>query len=68
VERYAVYKRLVAFADFSEPFAGVPAGAASYSFVDTDVHTGEIWIYGVAALDCTPNSSSVGSTVAITVP
>ena len=68
VERYAIYKRLVAFADFSEPFAGVPAGSSTYSFVDTDVHSGEIWIYGVAALDCTPNSSSVGSTVAITVP
>jgi prepilin-type N-terminal cleavage/methylation domain-containing protein len=68
VERYAIYKRSVAFADFGEPFAGVPAGSASYSFVDTDVHSGDMLIYGVAALDCTPNSSNIGSTLVITVP
>ena len=68
VERYAIYKRLNSSIDFAEPFASVPAGSASYTFVDTDVRTGEMWVYGVAAADCTPSSSSIGNTSVITIP
>jgi len=68
VERYAIFRRLQAQAAFAEPFASVPAGQATYSFQDTDVATSQIWIYGIAAQDCTPSNSSIGSTSAITIP
>jgi hypothetical protein len=68
VERYAVYRRLPAQALFGEPFTSVPAGESSYSFRDTDVTSGQRWIYGVAAQDCTPASSAVGQTGTIIVP
>jgi hypothetical protein len=68
VERYAIYRRLASVATFDEPFASVPAGAASYSFKDTDVTSGQQWVYGVSAQDCTPSSSPIGSTSTVTVP
>lgn len=68
IERYALYRRLAAVTTFDEPFASVPAGSTSYSFTDTDVVTGQQWVYGVAAQDCTPASSPIGSTTTITIP
>ncbi|HEY7237116.1 MAG TPA: prepilin-type N-terminal cleavage/methylation domain-containing protein [Gemmatimonadaceae bacterium] len=68
VERYALYKRSASQTTFSEPFSSVPAGTASYMFTDTDVHSGEQWVYGVTAIDCTPTSSSVTATGIITIP
>ncbi len=68
VERYALYRRLAAVSSFDEPFASVPAGSGSYSFKDFDITTGQQWIYGVAAQDCTPTLSSIGSTSQVTIP
>jgi prepilin-type N-terminal cleavage/methylation domain-containing protein len=69
VERYALFRRPVgAPASDNEPFASVPAGTANYTFVDTDVKTGEQWIYGAASQDCTPNSSSVNFASSVTIP
>lgn len=72
VERYALYKRLAGATTFDQPFASVPAGllapATSYSFTDTEVMTGQQWVYGVASQDCTPLSSSIGETSAVTIP
>ena len=67
VERYGLYRRL-AGATMGEPFASVPAGLSSYTFTDTDVRSGEQWVYGVTAVDCTPNSSGVTTTTAVTIP
>lgn len=61
VERYAIYRRLSSVANFDEPLTSVPAGSASYSFVDSDLQSGQSWIYGVAAQDCTPSSSPIGT-------
>jgi hypothetical protein len=68
VERYAIYRRLAGVATFDEPIASIPGGSSSYAFKDTDVITGQQWIYGVAAQDCTPASSPIGSTTTITIP
>ncbi len=68
VERYAIYRRLQSVASFDQPFASVPAGSATYSFQDTDVTSGQVWVYGVAAQDCTPASSPVGNTSSVSIP
>ena len=69
VVRYAIYRHLdVAGAVFDEPISSIPAGSTSYSFADTDVITGQKWIYGVAVQDCTPALSPIGSALSVTVP
>lgn len=68
VERYAIYRRLSGVATFDEPIASIPGGTSSYAFKDTDVITGQSWIYGVAAQDCTPSSSPIGSTSPVVIP
>jgi hypothetical protein len=68
VERYAIYRRLSSQTSFGQPFASVPAGASSYTFQDTDVQSGQTWTYGVAAQDCTPASSPIGTTSAVVIP
>jgi hypothetical protein len=69
VMRYVLYRRPAGGPpQGEEPFTSIPAGSASYSFVDTDVRSGELWVYGVAAQDCTPATSSAGFTAAILIP
>jgi prepilin-type N-terminal cleavage/methylation domain-containing protein len=67
VQTYTIYRRQPG-ATFSAPFASVPAGSATYSFTDNNVASGDQWVYGVAAQDCTPSSSPIGKTGTIVVP
>jgi hypothetical protein len=68
VERYTIYRRLASVTAFSEPIASVPAGSATYTYDDSDVQSGQQWIYGVSAQDCTPSSSAIGATATIIIP
>lgn len=68
VVRYAVYRRRSAVPEFAEPLASVPAGNAAYSFVDSDVKTGESWVYGVSAEDCSGQLSSIQASVPAVIP
>ncbi len=68
VIRYAVYRRLSSVATFDEPFAGVPAGAGSYSFNDIDVQSGQTWVYAVAAVDCSPATSPTAQSSSVVIP
>jgi type II secretory pathway pseudopilin PulG len=68
VERYALYRRPASELLFTEPLAFLPAGTASYSYLDTDVAQGDEFVYGVSAQDCTPRSSNVASTTKVVVP
>ena len=72
VERYAIYRRLSTDPGFDQPIAASPAGlsggATAYTFTDTDVQSGQTWIYGVAAQDCTPMSSPIGTAASVTIP
>lgn len=65
IERYAVYKRDAA-GSFADPLVIVPAGQSSYSVLDSDLASGT-WVYGVAAQDCTPNTSGISPSNAVTV-
>jgi prepilin-type N-terminal cleavage/methylation domain-containing protein len=68
VERYAIYRRLASVTTFDQPIASVPGGRASYTFQDTDLQTGQQWIYGVASQDCTPASSGIQISNTVTIP
>ncbi len=64
--RYVLWKR-VNGAAWGEPFLSIPAGAASYTWLDTAVATGQSVQYALAAQDCTPSISprTIGSIVLI---
>jgi hypothetical protein len=68
VERYTIFRRTPAQAAFTDPIASIPGGTATFTFTDIAVAHGDQWIYGVAAQDCTPSSSSIGATTTIIVP
>jgi prepilin-type N-terminal cleavage/methylation domain-containing protein len=68
VERYAVYRRRVSDLLFAEPLGIVPAGTPAYSYLDTDIASGDEFIYAVAAQDCTPKTSNVSTTSTVVVP
>ena len=68
VEQYSIYRRKDTDLAFTEPLASIPAGAATYSFTDTQVASGDKWVYGVAARDCGGQSSAVMSSPIVTVP
>lgn len=68
VDRYAIFRRPDTASTFVLPYASVPAGDTTYTYIDSDVKSGDRWIYGVAAVDCTPRSSDVATTGIIAVP
>ncbi|HVB32155.1 MAG TPA: prepilin-type N-terminal cleavage/methylation domain-containing protein [Gemmatimonadaceae bacterium] len=68
VESYAIYRRPPGIPTFNQPVASVPAGSATYSWTDNNVASGDNWVYGVSAQDCTPSSSPIGATGTIVVP
>jgi hypothetical protein len=68
VERYTIFRREPVQGLFTDPIASIPAGTATYTFTDIGVAHGDQWVYGVAAQDCTPNSSAIGSTLTVIVP
>jgi hypothetical protein len=67
VEKYVIYRRGIAAA-FADPLVSVPAGLSSYSFTDTQVTSGDQWVYGIAAEDCGGQFSPVATTSQVTVP
>ncbi|MDE3053236.1 MAG: prepilin-type N-terminal cleavage/methylation domain-containing protein [Gemmatimonadota bacterium] len=69
VKTYTIYRRTPGSTfNISQPFASVPAGSANYSFTDNNVASGDQWVYGVAAQDCTPSNSPIGKTGTVVVP
>jgi hypothetical protein len=68
VERYAIYRRLTTVTTFDLPIGSMPGGKAGYSFTDTDVQTGQQWVYAVASQDCTPAVSSAVAASSVTIP
>jgi type II secretory pathway component PulJ len=68
IERYAIFRKLAAAATFGDPITSIPSSlAASYTFTDVGVAAGQSYVYGIAAQDCTPNLSTVTSSLAVTV-
>lgn len=68
VEQYSIYRRKDTDPSFTEPLASVPSGSATYSFTDTQVASGDRYVYGVAARDCGGQSSAVMSSQIVIVP
>jgi hypothetical protein len=69
VERYALYRRLSSVTTYDEPFGSVVGLAtATYTFQDTDVLSGQSWVYMVTAQDCSPLSSPMAETTTVVIP
>lgn len=68
VERYAIYRRASTATTFDQPIGSVPGGKATYSFQDSDLLSGQSWVYGVASLDCSPAVSSIVTASAVNIP
>jgi len=68
VEQYSIYRRKDTDPAFTEPLASIPSGLVNYSFTDTQVASGDRWVYGVAARDCGGQSSSLLSSAIVIVP
>jgi prepilin-type N-terminal cleavage/methylation domain-containing protein len=67
VEKYVIYRRTLTGA-FADPLASIPAGQSSYSFTDTQVSSGNQWVYAVAAEDCGGQFSPLSVSNQVTVP
>jgi hypothetical protein len=65
VEKYVIYRRSLT-ASFADPLAAIPAGLSNYSFTDTQVTTGDQWVYGVAAEDCGGQFSPIATSSQVT--
>jgi prepilin-type N-terminal cleavage/methylation domain-containing protein len=68
VEQYSIYRRKDTDPAFTEPLASIPSGSPTYSFTDTQVASGDRWVYGVAARDCGGQSSALLSSPLVIVP
>ncbi len=68
VQRYVIYRRPASEPSFESPLASIPAGSGTYTFIDSDVLSGQQWIYGVASQDCTPSMSPGGLSSTVTIP
>lgn len=68
VERYAIYRRLTSQATFDQPLGSLVGGHANYSFIDTDLQSGQQWVYGITALDCSPANSAMVSSSTASIP
>lgn len=67
VLRYILWKRVVPAA-FTDPWVSIPAGQASYSYVDEAVSPGQSVQYGVAVQDCTPSRSARAASATVIIP
>lgn len=67
VEMYAIYKRTPSGV-FTEPFASIPAGLSTYSFTDTQLASGDQWIYAISAQDCDGQSSQLQTSAQVNIP
>lgn len=68
IERYAIYKRDASATDFGEPIASMPAGQTSYQFSDAPLASNQNLVYGVAALDCGDQPSTISVAGPIYIP
>ena len=66
VEKYLIYRHL-ASGIFDDALAEVPAGQTSYTYDDKSVLWDSTYVYGVTALDCTPQESARSVSAAVLV-
>ncbi|HKV70004.1 MAG TPA: hypothetical protein VJN62_02095, partial [Gemmatimonadales bacterium] len=69
VVRYVLWRRTGGVTDWGTPYVAIPAGSASYSYVDAGVTSGQNYQYQLAAQDCTPSlSTSPATSSVVTIP
>lgn len=68
VDRYTIYRRASSATEFGEALASIPAGEISYTYDDYSGDSGEEYVYGVVAQDCTPAMSHMEMTTAVLMP
>jgi prepilin-type N-terminal cleavage/methylation domain-containing protein len=68
VERYVIYRRASIDPDWGDPYLSIPAGQATYLYVDAAVASGDRYFYGLMAQDCTPSLSPLVSSVQVNIP
>lgn len=68
VVRYLVWKKKASESDWGPPLLALPVGGATYSYRDSDVVPGELYDYGVAAQDCTPEQSPMATSGSVAAP
>jgi prepilin-type N-terminal cleavage/methylation domain-containing protein len=69
VARYVIYRQqTVVTSDWGDPYLSIPAGQASYVYVDESVTHGELYQYALAAQDCTPKLSRLATSATVIVP
>lgn len=66
VLRYIVWRRVNGALDWGDPYVSIPAGLASYTWVDQAVLPGNRYQYALAAQDCTPSRSPLAVTGNVT--
>ncbi|HEX8430954.1 MAG TPA: hypothetical protein VF625_06680 [Longimicrobium sp.] len=62
--RYVVWRMAPGATEWGEPYLSIPAGQASYTYVDETVERGRTYRYAIAAQDCTPSMSALAQTTA----
>ena len=69
VVRYVLWRRMAPSTDWGTPYVAIPAGSASYVYVDAAVASGQSYQYQLAAQDCTPSlSASPATSALVTIP
>lgn len=68
IEAYLLWRRASTDTSWGDPYVNVPAGQASYTFVDANVTPGTSYYYNLAAQDCTPTLSTTATSNLVLVP
>jgi len=68
VERYVVWRRTAAVADWGDPYVVLPGGDSLYVYNDASVTSGDSLYYAVSAQDCTPSLSSQRTSSLVVIP
>jgi prepilin-type N-terminal cleavage/methylation domain-containing protein len=68
VEQYVLWRRVSTDTSWGDPYINVPAGQASYTYMDLSVAHGTSYYYNLAAQDCTPSLSTTATSNLVAVP
>lgn len=66
VIRYIIY-RANGPGPVTDPYLSIPAGSASYTYIDFNVEFGSTYYYSIAAQDCTPRLSEVQNALPVSL-
>jgi prepilin-type N-terminal cleavage/methylation domain-containing protein len=68
VVQYVVWRKPITDVTWGTPYLSLPAGSPTYAYDDAAVASGVTYQYQLAAVDCTPSSSTTVTSVAVTIP